>query len=182
MKSIADVRVTPKTSVVVPEGVPDNFGIGEVKYLPSGTRSTMLFCHTIYDVLSALMSEAAYCPSEIKNRTVDSYYAMLVSLHKYWCLRVDPDPRKPNSTYHRPSMTSIFCFDDVIVLGCTLPRVPRLPDGKEIVKQIRNSRIKSIGRQDESGRQILNMRTIQGLGQDYGHCAETWGFAMFCQL
>lgn len=175
MKTVADVRVPP---------VRNGLGIGEVKYMPSGTPSALLFCHTVYDVLSALMSEAAYAPrteAAAAGRTVDSYYALLVSLHKYWCLRVGGA-----NMDRRPTMTGIFCFDDVMVLGCTLPLVQGMETGaergKETIRQLRVHRLKACGRKDASGRQILDMTKVPFERQDYGNCAETWGFAMFCLL
>lgn len=50
MNSIADVREASRTSLQV-----GDYRIGEIKWLPSGSRSRMLYCHTMYDVLSALL-------------------------------------------------------------------------------------------------------------------------------
>jgi hypothetical protein len=93
--------------------------------------------------------------------------------NKYWCLRLGPNPNRLTNIACRPIMTSIWCFDDVTVLGSTLPRVPTLPNAKDAIKQIRNSRIKTYGRRDASGRQIFDMEKTARAGQDYGHCAET---------
>lgn len=89
-----------------------DLGLGQVKFIPTGTMKTELHCHTVYDLIGVLMTEAAYTRSRTHkgaNRTVDSYYARLASLHKYWCLRIDPD-------FEKASKRTMAAFHDTHLL------------------------------------------------------------------
>lgn len=137
-----------------------------------------VYCHTVTDVLGALMSEAAHLWSRVKEqrtRTKRNYYARLIALYSHWCLRVVGENR-------RPTKVGLACVGDVIVLGCCIPEIPEMPQAKEFVRQLRFANLKTRGRKEGSKRQILDVKKVETMLWDYGNCAETWTFALLCTL
>ncbi|KAF2464115.1 uncharacterized protein BDR25DRAFT_346904 [Lindgomyces ingoldianus] len=170
----------PKVDLLAAE-VSTSTPIGRVHWSPSGAPRLHVYCHTIFDLLGACLSEAAHLPAlspEQKERTKRNYFARLASLYSHWCFRLldtqDQD--------RRPAKIGLACVGNVIVLGSCIPRVPQIPEGKEVIRKSRFVDLRARGRQEGSKKQILDPTKAERIAQDYGNCAETWTFALLCTL
>jgi hypothetical protein len=124
------------------------------------------------------MSEAAHLnprDQEQRSRTKRNYYAKLIALYSYWCLRLVGENRRP---------TKVGCafFNDVIILGCCIPEVPEMQMAKEYIRRARFQDLKKRGRYENKTQQKLDVTKVERLLWDYGNCAETWTFALLCSL
>lgn len=174
-----DVVISPELRAVLDKRQKEGYGRpARFPWQPTGA-STLLFCLSVFDLLSACMSEAAYVRRDhatFLTRTKDNYFAMLAALHKYWIYRIPP-PHLRKEDY-RPRMTSIYCFRDTIVLGSSLPVIHGFPDGKGLLQEARLNDLQARGQKLGGLGRALDLS--KSFLFQYGFCAETWLFAMLC--
>lgn len=110
-------------------------------------------------------------------RTNRNFFAPLASLFAHWCAKLIDVA----NSERRPAMASLVTVNEIIILGCTIPQVPGLPQAKDGIQLARLQDLKRRGRVDKNGVRV-DATKVQALVQDYGHCAETWSFALLCNL
>ena len=158
--------------------------LGRVFWSPKGT-GLRLWCHTLFDLLAACMSDAAWRDSSkpgAGKRDKSNYFAPLASLYSYWCFRLS-EGGEDRPAIIGPAMTAITCLDDIVLLGCSIPTVPgnvASVGGKELIQKSRFLDLAGRGRQEGSKKQVLDLNKIESVAHNYGNCAETWAFCLIC--
>lgn len=162
----------------LPPDIVGGLPLGSVHWTAAGAAGLHLYCYTVTDLLGACMSEAAHLwphEAEQQTRTKRNFYARLIALYSYWCLRLVGENR-------RPLKVGLACVNDVIILGCCIPDIPEIGQGKELIRQARYQDLKKRGRHENGMQQRLDVTKVEAVLWDYGNCAETWTFALLCTL
>ncbi|PVH99338.1 hypothetical protein DM02DRAFT_629466 [Periconia macrospinosa] len=157
--------------------------LGYVHWSPAGSGHS-LHCHSIIDLLGACMSEAAFTNdsavlAERQNNNKE-YFARLGALFSYWSYRVITTPSRV------PSMFQVFTFKNQTILGATIPDVPAIlgpKTGRDMIQLARRDYFTRNAINGENGKRLnLDRPNLVDNPRDYGHCAESWSFTVFCNL